>query len=53
MALDLDNVEFVHEIAYPYSTRPGGVSIRDSRYWFDEIAKANANNDLAPESTEL
>jgi hypothetical protein len=44
--LDLRDVEFVHELSYPYSTSPGGVSVLDSRYWFDEISKANAIYDV-------
>jgi hypothetical protein len=39
--LDLSKVEFQHEIAYPHSTSPGGVTVKDSRYWFVEIAKVN------------
>lgn len=42
LVLDLARLEIEHEIAYPYSTSPAGVSIEDHRYWFDEIAKANA-----------
>lgn len=42
LAINLADVVLVHEIAYPYSTRPGGVSVRNSRYWFDEIEKTNA-----------
>ncbi len=40
--LDLASLEIVHEVAYPYSTSPSGLSLKDSPYWFDEIAKANA-----------
>ena len=39
--LELNSVELVHEISYPYTTSPGGVSVTDYRYWFNEIAKAN------------
>lgn len=46
LLLDLRDMEFVHEIAYPYSTRPDGVSVTNSRYWFDEIAKVNAAHDI-------
>lgn len=42
LVLDLRDVDFVHEIAYPYSTNPGGVSVTDFRFWFDEIARVNA-----------
>lgn len=38
---DLSTVELRHEIAYPRSTAPGGVTVRDSRYWFDTIARVN------------
>ncbi len=48
--LELDDLQRPVEIPYPYSTRPGGVSIKDSRYWFDEIAKANAEHGI--ESTD-
>lgn len=47
LRLELSEVEFVHEIAYPYSTSPGGVSIRNSAFWFDEIAKTNASHNIA------
>lgn len=47
LQLELSEVEFVHEIAYPYSTSPGGISIRNSAFWFDEIAKTNASFDIA------
>lgn len=46
LELDLSDVEFVHEISYPYSTNPGGVSVTDSRFWFHEIAKVNAAHDI-------
>jgi hypothetical protein len=46
LVLDLDDVEFEHEMSYPYSTSPGGVSITDSRYWFDEIARVNAKYEI-------
>lgn len=42
LVLNLAELEIVHEIDYPYSRKPFGVTITDSRYWFDEIAKANA-----------
>lgn len=42
MALDLTTLEIQHELAYPYSTAPSGVTVEDSRYWFDEISKANS-----------
>jgi hypothetical protein len=47
LVLELRDVEFVHEIAYPYSISPGGVPITNTRYWFDEIAKANAKFGVA------
>jgi hypothetical protein len=40
--VDLAALELADEITYPYSTSPGGVSVEDSRYWFDEIARRNA-----------
>lgn len=46
LVLDLASVEFVHEIAYPYSTSGGGVSVTDYRYWFDEIARVNARHNI-------
>lgn len=46
MVLDLDELEIVHEVAYPYSTSPSGVSVEDHRYWFDEIAKTNSKFDI-------
>lgn len=46
LLLGLSDVEFAHELHYPYSTSPGGVSVTDSRYWFDEIAKVNAAHDV-------
>ena len=42
MMLDITKLEIEHQIAYPYSTSPSGVTVEDSRYWFDEISKANA-----------
>lgn len=42
LVIDLAQLEIVHEIAYPYSNTPLGVTIENPRYWFDEIAKANA-----------
>lgn len=47
---DLANVPFVHEIAYPYSTSVGGVSVENAQYWFDEIAKANALHNVSVHS---
>ena len=44
--LDLDTVAIVHEVSYPYSTAPSGVSVKNSQYWFDEIAKVNSKFDL-------
>ena len=46
LVLDLRDIEFVHEIAYPYSSRPEGVSVTDFRYWYDEIAKVNAAHNV-------
>jgi len=46
LALDLNEVKFAREISYPYSTSPGGVSVEDSRYWFDQITKANALHEI-------
>ena len=46
--VNLSDLEFMHEIAYPYSTSVGGVSVTDSRYWFDEIAKQNAKYEIPP-----
>jgi hypothetical protein len=44
----LSDLEFIHEIAYPYSTSVGGVSVKDSRYWFDEISQQNAKYAIPP-----
>ena len=46
LLLDLNEVDFVHELSYPYSTSTGGVSVTNSRYWFDEIARVNAAHDI-------
>jgi hypothetical protein len=46
LVLDLRDVEFLHEIAYPYSTSPEGVSVTNFRYWYDEIAKLNAAHNI-------
>jgi hypothetical protein len=46
LQLDLAGVELVHEIAYPHSSSPDGVSVKDFRYWYDEIAKLNAAHDI-------
>jgi hypothetical protein len=46
LVVALSEIEFVHEISYPYSTSPGGVTITDHRYWFDEIAKVNAKHNI-------
>jgi hypothetical protein len=45
--LDLASVEIIHEVAYPYSTSPSGVTVRDSRYWFDEIERTNAEHGIS------
>jgi hypothetical protein len=42
LLVELRDVAFEHEISYPYSTDHGGVSITDHQYWFDQIAKVNA-----------
>ena len=39
---DLASVGWLHEIAYPHSRTPEGVTVEDSRYWFDAIERANA-----------
>lgn len=44
--LDLETIEIVHEIDYPYSSSPGGVTVKDSRYWFGEIQRANDLHDI-------
>lgn len=44
---NLRNVPFVYEVAYPYSTSPGGVSVEKAQYWFDEIAKINAKHEVS------
>ncbi len=44
--IDLSDIRIEDEISYPYSTSPGGVTIQNSQYWFDEIAKANARRDV-------
>lgn len=46
----LPNIPFVHEITYPYSTSPGGVSVESARYWFDEIARTNAGHAVSARS---
>jgi hypothetical protein len=42
--VDLASVEILHEVGYPYSTSPGGVSVTNSRYWFDEVTKLNVRH---------
>jgi hypothetical protein len=39
---DLGSIEWFHEIDYPHSRKPAGVTVEDSRYWFDAIERANA-----------
>ena len=46
LLIELDDLQRPIEIPYPYSTSPGGVSIRDARYWFDEIARMNAEHGI-------
>lgn len=46
LVLDIRDVKFVHEIDYPYSTTPEGVSVTNFRYWYDEIAKMNAAKNI-------
>lgn len=46
LILDLNELHLEHEISYPYSSSPGGVSIKDSRYWFDEISKVNGEHGI-------
>lgn len=41
LVLDLAKLVRVHELSYPHSRTPTGVGVTDSRYWFDEIQKAN------------
>lgn len=41
---DLRSVELRHEIWYPTSMASDGVTVKDSRYWFDAIARANAQH---------
>lgn len=47
LLVDLGELQRDVEIPYPYSTSPGGVSIKDSRYWFDEIAKLNTEHGIS------
>lgn len=49
--LNLLKVPFVYEITYPYSSSPGGVSVTDSQYWFDEVAKVNAGHRISARSS--
>jgi hypothetical protein len=44
--IDFSSVEFVHEVAYPYSTSVGGVPVTDSHYWFGEIARLNTQHGI-------
>lgn len=46
LVLDLQAVLRPPQIAYPHSSGAGGVSIKDSRYWFDEIAKMNKEHGI-------
>lgn len=46
--INLSDLQFIHEIAYPYSTSEGGVSVIDSRHWFNEIARQNAKYEIPP-----
>ena len=39
---DLGSIGWLHEVAYPHSRTPEGVTVEDSRYWFDAIERANA-----------
>lgn len=39
---DLASVDWLHEIAYPHSRTPEGVTVEDCSYWFDAIERANA-----------
>ena len=41
-ALNLAMVGFKHERFYPHSSGSDGVRVNNSAFWFDEIAKANA-----------
>lgn len=49
---DLSEVPFVHELSYPYSTGLGGESVENSRYWFDEISKANSKFNVPASSPQ-
>ena len=44
LVIDLARLVIEHEISYPHSLAPTGVSVEDHRYWYDEIAKANARH---------
>lgn len=46
LVLDLAQLDIEHEIAYPHSLAPTGVSVEDHRNWFDEIAKANGKHGI-------
>jgi hypothetical protein len=46
LAVEFSDIAIVHEIPYPYSTSPDGVSVERSDYWFDEIAKTNVAHDI-------
>ena len=39
---ELASVRWLHEIAYPHSRTPEGVTVEDARYWFDAIERVNA-----------
>lgn len=41
---DLDALDLLHEIDYPTSASTDGETIKNSRYWFDAIARANAQH---------
>ena len=47
---DLNEVKFVHEVSYPYSTSIGGVSVENAQHWFDEIARMNDKHGISARS---
>lgn len=49
---DLNEVEFVHEVTYPYSTSIGGESVKNAQYWFDEIARVNDKHGVSAGSPQ-
>lgn len=47
LKLDLDELQIVHDLAYPTSRAQSGVKVTDCRYWHDEIARVNAAHGIS------